>query len=40
VVPIVPVASVWKYCLKVILVVIAANYFGYAIYRARPAASC
>jgi amino acid transporter len=39
VVPIVPVASVWKYCLKVILVVIAANCFGYAIYRARPRAS-
>jgi glutamate:GABA antiporter len=39
VVPIVPVASVWKYCLKIIFVVIAANCFGYAIYRARPATS-
>ena len=40
VVPIVPVAaSVWKYCLKVILVVIAANCFGCAIYRTGPAAS-
>ena len=38
VVPIVPVASVWKYCLKIIFVVVAANCFGYAIYRARPAA--
>jgi amino acid transporter len=36
VVPIVPVASVWKYCLKIVLVVIAVDCFGLAIYRARP----
>jgi len=34
VLPVIPVASVWKYSLKVILVVVGANLFGWMIYRA------
>jgi len=34
VVPIVSVASVWKYSLKIVLVVLAANFFGWLIYAA------
>jgi amino acid transporter len=34
VLPVVPVASVWKYSLKIALVVLAANLAGWAIYRA------
>jgi amino acid transporter len=35
--PVVPVASVWKYSLKVALVVVGANFVGWMIYRAgRP----
>ena len=34
VLPVIPVASTWKYSLKVILVVVGANLFGWMIYRA------
>ena len=34
VVPVIPVQSLWKYWVKVILVVVAANWFGWMIYRA------
>jgi len=34
VLPVIPVASVWKYSLKVIVVVVGANLFGWMIYRA------
>jgi hypothetical protein len=34
VVPIVSVASPWKYSLKVVVVVLAANLFGWGIYQA------
>ena len=32
--PVVPVASVWKYSLKIALVVLGANVLGWMIYRA------
>jgi glutamate:GABA antiporter len=32
--PVIEVASVWKYSLKIALVVLAANFFGWMIYRA------
>jgi hypothetical protein len=32
--PVIEVASVWKYSLKIALVVLAANLFGWMIYRA------
>jgi amino acid transporter len=34
VLPVIPVASIWKYSLKVILVVVGADLFGWTIYRA------
>jgi hypothetical protein len=34
VLPVIPVASMWKYSLKVILVVLGANLLGWMIYRA------
>jgi amino acid transporter len=34
VLPVIPVASMWKYSLKVILVVLGANLFGWMLYRA------
>jgi amino acid transporter len=34
VLPVVPVASVWKYSLKIALVVLGANFLGWALYRA------
>jgi glutamate:GABA antiporter len=34
VLPVIPVASVWKYSLKIVVVVVAANGFGWMIYRA------
>ncbi len=34
VLPVVPVASVWKYSMKIALVVIGANFLGWMIYRA------
>jgi len=32
--PVIEVASVWKYSLKIALVVLGANFIGWTIYRA------
>ena len=34
VVPVIPVASLWKYAMKIVLVVLAANCFGWMLYQA------
>jgi hypothetical protein len=34
VVPVIPVASLWKYAMKIVLVVLAANGFGWVLYQA------